>query len=86
MADATVEALLIDLLEWIDTRPRRYADVIEAWSSWCPRFPVWEEATDRGLVKRVRAEGEATMVALTPSGTRALRARRLSGAAPISAS
>lgn len=42
-----VQALLLDLLEWIAPRPRPYADVIEAWRTSCPRLPVWEEATDR---------------------------------------
>ena len=29
--------------------PRPYAEALEAWQTSCPRFPVWEDANDRGL-------------------------------------
>src|SRR5438094_6136382 len=45
----TVEALILDLLEWIGPESRPYAEVIEAWRTSCPRLPVWEEANQRGL-------------------------------------
>jgi hypothetical protein len=40
----TVDALILDLLEWIGPESRPYSEVIEAWRTSCPRLPVWEEA------------------------------------------
>ena len=48
-----VDALLLDMLEWIAKDERSYTDVMEAWRTSCPRLPVWEEANARGLVTRV---------------------------------
>jgi hypothetical protein len=45
-----LEALILDLLEWIGSKPRPYPEVIEAWRTSCPRLPVWEEANARGLI------------------------------------
>jgi trans-aconitate 2-methyltransferase len=57
-ASDTVDALILDLIEWIGPEPRPYAEVLEAWRTSCPRLPVWEDATDRGFiavsVRRVR--------------------------------
>ena len=47
----TVESLILDLLEWVDFRPRSYDEVMSAWRTSCPRLPVWEDANDRGLVE-----------------------------------
>ena len=66
MADA-VDALILDLLEWIASGERAYAEVIEAWRTSCPRLPVWEEANDRGLVARELDKGRA-VVRLTAAG------------------
>lgn len=66
MSDA-VDALIVDLLAWVDREERTYAEVIEAWRTSCPRLPVWEEANARGLVTRRFANGCAT-VALTDAG------------------
>jgi hypothetical protein len=63
-----VEALILDLLEWIGPQPRPYAEVIEAWRTSCPRLPVWEEATARGLLTRERQEGLGSFVAVSLSG------------------
>lgn len=56
----TIAPLVRDLLEWLERRPRTYAEVIEGWHTSCPRLPVWEEATDRGLVTRKGAMVEVT--------------------------
>jgi D-3-phosphoglycerate dehydrogenase len=45
-----VDALILDLLEWIGKGARPYAEVIEAWRTSCPRLPVWEEANQRGFI------------------------------------
>ena len=58
-----IEALILDLLESLAPEPRAYSDVMEAWRTSCPRLPVWEEANDRGLVRR-----HGSSVALTPVG------------------
>jgi hypothetical protein len=45
-----VDALILDLLEWIGKGGRPYAEVMEAWRTSCPRLPVWEEANGRGFL------------------------------------
>jgi hemoglobin len=71
-----VEALILDLLEWIGPEPRPYAEVLDAWRTSCPRLPVWEEATDRGFIARRRGQG-AALVAVTAAGAEHLRRHRL---------
>jgi len=44
MADAVVEALILDLLEWLAQSERSYQEVMDAWRTSCPRLPVWEDA------------------------------------------
>jgi len=68
----TVNSLLHDMLVWIDARPRTYAEVMDAWRTSCPRLPVWEEATDQGLVEHV-ATGGQTVIGLTHAGRAFLR-------------
>jgi hypothetical protein len=75
-----VEALILDLLEWIGPQPRPYAEVIEAWRTSCPRLPVWEEATARGLLTRERREGLGSFVAVSLAG-RAFLAKHRPGQA-----
>jgi hypothetical protein len=43
-------ALVLDLLAWVAARPRTYAETMDAWRTSCPRLPVWEDATENGLV------------------------------------
>jgi D-3-phosphoglycerate dehydrogenase / 2-oxoglutarate reductase len=52
----TVDALILDLLEWIGPDPEPYAETLDAWRTSCPRRPVWEDASDRGLITRHRAD------------------------------
>lgn len=65
----SVDALILDLLEWIGPKSRAYAEVMEAWRTSCPRLPVWEEANARGFVDRRHEQGKAAMVTVTASGT-----------------
>ena len=67
------DPLVLDLVEWIATEPRAYADVIERWRTSCPRLTVWEDALDRGFVKRAAASGGATVVVVTKAGETFLR-------------
>jgi hypothetical protein len=62
-----VDALILDLLEWLAKGERTYAEVMEAWRTSCPRLPVWEDAMDRGLIAREHANGRA-LVRITSSG------------------
>ena len=66
MIDA-VDALILDLLEFVANGERSYAEVMEAWRTSCPRLPVWEDATDRGLIARESINGRS-MVRITSSG------------------
>src|SRR5205085_412438 len=71
----TVDALIIDLLEFVAAEQRAYLDVMDAWRTSCPRLPVWEEANDRGLVTRAREEGLA-IVRITAAGEALLASAR----------
>jgi hypothetical protein len=63
----TVDALILDLLEFVSHGERSYAETMEAWRTSCPRLPVWEDANDRGLVTRAHVNGEA-LVRITERG------------------
>jgi hypothetical protein len=47
----SINPLTVELLVWISSRPRTYAETIEAWRSNCPRDPVWDDALVAGLVQ-----------------------------------
>ena len=74
MIDA-VESLILDLLEWVAGRERTYEETMDAWRTSCPKLPVWEDATDRGLVTTERVDGRS-IVRVTSSGLALLRERR----------
>jgi hypothetical protein len=72
-------ALLIELLEWVEARPRTYGQTMEAWRSSCPRMPVWEDALDGGLIQVVHSQGvvmNECAVKLTSLGQAVLRHHR----------
>jgi D-3-phosphoglycerate dehydrogenase len=71
-----VDALILDLLEWIGDRPRPYAEVMEAWRTSCPRLPVWEEATTRGFVGRGHDPAAGSVVFVSAAGRAHLDAQR----------
>jgi hypothetical protein len=71
-----VDSLVLDLLEWLGPDGRPYAEVLEAWRTSCPRLPVWEEANDRGFIKRSRAPGGGPRVSVSANGARHLRTHR----------
>jgi hypothetical protein len=75
MVDTVVEALILDLLEWVAIRDRSYEEVMDAWRTSCPKLPVWEDANDRGLVRSERVNGR-TVVRITSSGLALLERRR----------
>jgi hypothetical protein len=67
---------ILDLVEWIGPTPRRYAEVLEAWRTSCPRLPVWEEAHNRGFIKRDPASGSG-FITVSGAGRRHLSSHRL---------
>lgn len=71
-----VEALILDLLEWLVAGPRPYAEVMEAWRTSCPRLPVWEETSDRGFVVRQGVTDEGVLVTVSAAGRAHLRQHR----------
>ena len=75
-----LEPLILDLVEWVAREPRRYADVLDAWRTSCPRLTVWEDAMDRGLLRRAFLPGRGVIVEVTPAGFELLQAHRGSSA------
>jgi len=75
MTDAVVDALILDLLEWLSKGVRSYAEGIELWRTSCPRFPDWEDAKDRGFVAQEDLNGRE-IVRVTPAGFAFLQQRK----------
>jgi len=71
----TVEALVLDMLEWLSRSERSYTETMDAWRTSCPRLPVWEDANDEGLVAIEDRNGRP-YVCLTPAGVEFLRRLR----------
>ncbi len=70
------ESLILDLLEWIGPFARPYVEVLDAWRTSCPRFPVWEEARERGFVELQRDSVRGECVAVSVVGAEHLWASR----------
>jgi hypothetical protein len=75
MFDA-VESLTLDLLEWLANDERSYDEVMDAWRTSCPRFPVWEDANARGLIAKRYLNGRV-FVQVTTVGLALLERSRL---------
>ena len=71
-----VDALVLDLLDWVGPHGKPYPEVMEAWRTSCPRLPVWEEANARGYLHHSHSSGSPAFVSLTPSGREVLRRLR----------
>jgi len=78
-----VDALVLDLLEWVGRGERPYREVIEAWRTSCPRLPVWETANSQGLLEHRHHASRETSVAVSARGIELLRSSR---AAPAGSS
>jgi hypothetical protein len=72
---STVEVLVLDLLEWLSRRNRSYEETMDAWRTSCPTLPVWEEATDGGLLA-VETFGGRSSVRVTSAGLELLEKYR----------
>jgi hypothetical protein len=55
--DPVIEALILDLLQWLANGERTYEEVMDAWRTSCPRLTVWEDANDRGLIASEQLNG-----------------------------
>lgn len=64
--------IMVQFLEWVADRPRTHADVMDAWRSSCPRFPVWEDAHAEGWVRLRTGPLGQRQVELTTAGRAAL--------------
>ncbi|MGE5538770.1 MAG: hypothetical protein ACM30I_09135 [Gemmatimonas sp.] len=60
--------LMAQFLDWVNRRPRTYADVRDVWPSTCPLNSAWEDAVAERLVV---FDGQGTLV-LTSEGRAAL--------------
>ena len=76
MTEPVVEALILDLLQWLANGEKTYEEVIDAWRTSCPKLPVWEDANDRGLITRERVNGR-TVIRISSSGLALLEQRGL---------
>ena len=56
--------LTVQFLKWVAERPRRYAELREAWSSTCPLNCAWKDAIAEDLV----AHGIGGSLTLTVRG------------------
>jgi hypothetical protein len=72
----SVDALVLDLLEWVGPTPRPYAEVMEAWRTSCPRLPVWEDANERGFIERHYEPGRGAFVSVSSGGLEYLQQHR----------
>jgi D-3-phosphoglycerate dehydrogenase len=80
-----VDALILDLLEWIGKGARPYAEVMEAWRTSCPRLPVWEEANEGGFIDHHHDSSTGRTVSVSERGVEHLRkARRTATASHLS--
>jgi hypothetical protein len=64
--------IMIQFLQWVADRPRSREDVMDAWRSSCPRFPVWEDARAEGLIHQCGGDKGQHRVELTERGRTAL--------------
>jgi hypothetical protein len=62
-----VSLLMLQLLDWVASRPQTYAEAMDAWRSSCPRMTVWEDALIDGLIQ-LEGGPQQPAVTLTPRG------------------
>ena len=73
MIETKTDPLLRDLISWVGREPRRYADVMDAWRTSCPRLTIWEDAVEFGFVTRTFKPGIGDMVYITDKGREYVR-------------
>jgi hypothetical protein len=61
--------LMLEFLAWLSSRPRTYAETMNAWQTTCPRHTVWEDAITDELIQLNRSDTlRDPEVTLTPRG------------------
>jgi hypothetical protein len=61
--------LMLEFLAWLSSRPRTYAETMNAWQTTCPRHTVWEDAIMDELIQFNRSDTlRDPEVTLTPRG------------------
>jgi len=65
-----------EFLVWVAFRPRTYADTMEAWGSHCPRYTLWEDALELGLIVVEAGPPDTSGVCLSDLGLAALATSR----------
>jgi hypothetical protein len=76
MTPLAPEPLMLDLVAFVATTPRPYAEVLDAWRTSCPRLTVWEDTVDAGMVA-CEADGQGGIrVVATEKGRHALEQRQ----------
>jgi hypothetical protein len=71
-----VDALIVELLEWIGDGARPYTEVVDAWRTSCPRLPVWEDANERGLLAHHRDPARGALVSVSVAGRELIEKQR----------
>jgi hypothetical protein len=66
---------MLQFLDWVASRPRTYAEAMDAWRTSCPRLSVWEDALIGGFIQ-VNGGAGTQQVTLTPRGEEILDASR----------
>ena len=80
--DDPLRYLTLQFLDWIAAAPRTYGEVIDAWQTSCPRLTVWEEAIEKGLVRRISSGSMSdAQVVITDAGRAALKTAHIPAAA-----
>jgi hypothetical protein len=70
--------LTLQFLDWVAATPRTYGDAIDAWRTSCPRLTVWEEAMEKGLVRRISGGAmNDALIVITDEGRAALKTAHL---------
>jgi hypothetical protein len=67
-----IGAPMREFLEWVVFRPRTHAEAMDAWQSHCPRFTLWEDALEQGLIEVDAGAAHTSLVRLTALGRAAL--------------
>jgi hypothetical protein len=63
-----VSLLMLQFLDWISSRPRTYAEAMEAWRTSCPRLSIWEDALIDGLIQIEGGPSQRSLAVLTTCG------------------
>jgi len=60
--------ILVQFLDWVASRPRTYAEAMDAWRTSCPRLSVWEDAVLGELIRVGEPGADGAEVTLTSRG------------------